>query len=303
MSSFISAFSQDKKFDIKLENGTIEDVFNIIEKQSDFNIFYKVGQIDVSKEISLNAKNVSISQLLDKVISEFDASYAIYGNMIVITPVKNKTTRLKPIITGTVISATDGQPLIGVNIVQEGSRNGTSTDINGRFTIDVDSVNVTFIFSSIGFVSQRVPLNGETNLNISMYTDIGRLDEVIVVGYGGQKKGDVTGSISSLTNRELADRGYISFDQMIQGKAAGVEVINNSGLPGAGVSIKIRGVGTLYNTDPLYVIDGLAFRGNGDDQSNPLAMINPNDIESIQILKDASTAAIYGTRASKRAWY
>lgn len=295
---FFSVFSQEKTFDIRINNGTVEDVFNSIEKQSDYNIFYKVGQIDVSREITLNAKNVTITQILDKVISQFQASYSIYGNMIVITPIKLSSKKEKQIITGTVLSASDSQPLVGVNIVQEGTGNGTATDLNGRFTLDVDSLNITLVFSYIGFLSQKLPLNGQNVMNVTLFSDIARLDEVIVVGYGGQKKGDVTGSITSLTSRELSDKGYISFDQMIQGKAAGVEVINNSGLPGAGVSIKIRGVGTLYNTDPLYVIDGLAFRGNGDDQSNPLAMINPNDIESIQILKDASTAAIYGTRAA-----
>jgi len=170
--------------------------------------------------------------------------------------------------------------------------------LHGRYTLDADSGKVTLLISSIGYVTQRIPLDNRTSLDVQLYVDIARLDEVIVVGYGSQKRGDVTGSVSSLSGWELSAKGYVSFDQMIQGKASGVEVINNSGLPGAGVSIKIRGAGTIYNTDPLYVIDGLTFRGNGDDQSNPLAMINPNDIESIQILKDASTAAIYGTRAA-----
>lgn len=294
----LKIFSQEKKFDIKINNGTVEDVFNQIEKQSNFNIFYKVGQIDVSREITFNARGVTIVQLLDKIIPQFNASYTIFGDMIVITPIKVNKSKEKHIITGTVSSASDGEPLIGVNIIQEGTGNGTTTDINGRFTLDVDSAQVTLVFSYIGYVTQKFAVNGQSTINLSMFDDIARLDEVIVVGYGEQKKGDITGSITSLGNRELIEKGYISFDQMLQGKAAGVEVINNSGLPGAGVSIKIRGVGTLYNTDPLYVIDGLAFRGNGDDQSNPLAMINPNDIESIQILKDASSAAIYGTRAA-----
>lgn len=298
LSPLCQIYSQEKKFDLKIINGTVEDVFNQIEKQSNYNIFYKVGQIDVSREITINAKGVTITQILDKVFAQFNASYAIYGDMIVITPIKIHKAKDKNIITGTIVSASDSQPLVGVNILQEGSGNGTTTDINGRFTLDTDSAQVTLVFSYVGYVTQKMPLNGQAALNISMFEDIARLDEVIVVGYGEQKKGDVTGSITSLAGRELSDKGYISFDQMLQGKAAGVEVINNSGLPGAGVSIKIRGVGTLYNTDPLYVIDGLAFRGNGDEQSNPLAMINPNDIESIQILKDASAAAIYGTRAA-----
>ncbi|HEX2394405.1 MAG TPA: TonB-dependent receptor [Bacteroidales bacterium] len=285
-------------FDINISNGTVEDVFNLIEEQSNYNIFYKVGQIDVAKEISLYAKSISITQVLDNLISQFDASYTIYGDMIVITPSKNLKKREKHIVTGTVVSASDGQPLIGVNVLQEGTRNGTTTDLHGRFTLDTDSSNATLLLSFVGYVTQRIPIEGKSVIDARLYVDIARLDEVIVVGYGGQKRGDVTGSVSSLSGWELSGKGYISFDQMIQGKAAGVEVINNSGLPGAGVSIKIRGAGTIYNTDPLYVIDGLTFRGNGDEQSNPLATINPNDIESIQILKDASTAAIYGTRAA-----
>ncbi|HJZ38788.1 MAG TPA: TonB-dependent receptor, partial [Bacteroidales bacterium] len=296
--SNFSVFSQERKFDIDVDHGTIADVFNFIEDQSDYNIFYKVGQIDVSREISLHATGVSITRILDLVISQFNASYVIHGDMIVITPLKPNKKPEKHIITGTVNAAADGQPLAGVNVVQEGSGTGTTTDMNGRYTIDTDSGNVTLVFSYVGFLTRRVPVNSLANIDLSLYVDVARLDEVIILGYGGQKKGDVTGSIISLSSRELSDKGYVSFDQMLQGKAAGVEVINNSGMPGAGVSIKIRGIGTLYNTDPLYVIDGLAFRGNGDDQSNPLAMINPNDVESIQILKDASTSAIYGTRAA-----
>jgi TonB-linked SusC/RagA family outer membrane protein len=287
-----------QNFDINIVSGTVEDVFNLIEQQSDYNIFYKVGQIDVAREISLYAKNVSITQVLDNVISQFNASYTIYGDMIVITPAKNGKKREKHIVTGTIISASDGQPLVGVNVLQEGSLNGTTTDLHGRYTLDADSGHVALLLSFVGYVTQRIQLESRTTVDAQLYVDIARLDEVIVIGYGGQKRGDVTGSVSSLSGWELAGKGYVSFDQMIQGKASGVEVINNSGLPGAGVSIKIRGTGTIYNTDPLYVIDGLTFRGNGDDQSNPLAMINPNDIESIQILKDASTAAIYGTRAA-----
>ncbi|MBN2814073.1 MAG: TonB-dependent receptor [Bacteroidales bacterium] len=289
--------AQEKTFNFKVENGTVEEVFEQIEKQSQYTIFYKVGQIDVSRKISIFAENITITQVLDNLIPQFNASYTIYGNMIVITPLRTKKTE-KHIITGTVKAASDGQPLVGVNILQEGTMHGTTTDLNGRFTLDTDSDKVVLVFSFIGYVTRRIPLDGQSHLDVNMYIDIARLDEVIVIGYGGQKRGDVTGSISSISGWELSNKGFISFDQMIQGKAAGVEVINNSGMPGAGVAIKIRGVGTLYNTDPLYVIDGMAFRGNGDEQSNPLAMINPNDIESVQILKDASTAAIYGTRAA-----
>ncbi len=292
----VCLFSQT--VNINVQNGTIEEVFDLIEQQTDYNIFYKVGQIDVAKEITLHAKNVDVTQVLDNIISHFDASYTIYGDMIVITPAKTSKKREKHIVTGIVVSASDEQPLVGVNILQEGSRNGTTTDLHGRYTLDADSGNVSLLISCVGYVTQRIPLEGKTSLDVRLFVDIARLDEVIVIGYGGQKRGDVTGSVSSLSGWELSGKGYVSFDQMIQGKAAGVEVINNSGLPGAGVSIKIRGAGTIYNTDPLYVIDGLTFRGNGDDQSNPLASINPNDIESIQILKDASTAAIYGTRAA-----
>lgn len=293
-----SVSAQEKRFSIKVTSGTIEDVFNQIEQQSNYTIFYKVGQIDVSSEITIEAKNITVAQLLEKVLINSNASYAIYGNMIVITPKTVKKAIERPVVTGTIVSATDNKPLSGVNIVQEGSGNGTISDINGRYTLDVDSTNVTLVYSFVGYLTRRIPFNGQSVIDLSMYMDIAMLDDVIVIGYGSQKKGDVTGAITSLSGKELSDKGYISFDQMIQGKAAGVEVINNSGLPGAGVSIKIRGVGTLYNTDPLYVIDGFPFRGNGDEQTNPLSMINPNDIESIEILKDASAAAIYGTRAA-----
>ena len=212
----------------------------------------------------------------------------------------------------------DGLTLPGVNILVAGSTNSVSTDMDGRYEIDVLST-ASLTFSFIGYQTQKIDVKGRTRINVTLVSDSQALNEVVVIGYQTLKKGDVNGSISSIKAEDLDDIPQVSVDQLLQGRAAGVVVTNNSGQPGSSVSVKIRGASSLGGSnEPLYIIDGVAISGDSNNQAtsgrpisaaysnanassvtvSPLSLINPNDIESIDILKDASATAIYGSRAA-----
>lgn len=191
---------------------------------------------------------------------------------------------------GTVKSATDGLPLIGVNVVEKGTSNGTITDINGSYTLTVPG-NSELVFTYIGFVNQEVKvISGKNTYDITLTEDSKALEEVVVIGYGVQKKSVVTAAISQVSGDELAKGSPTNFQNALKGKVSGVQIMSESGAPGAGSTVRIRGVGTINNSNPLYLVDGMPV----DDINN----INPSDIESVEVLKDAASAAIYGTRGA-----
>jgi len=217
------------------------------------------------------------------------------------------------VVTGTVKDKS-GQPIIGTNILKKGTAEGTTTDVQGKFALTAAD-NDVLVFSFIGYASQEIRVGTQTTINVSFEEDVATLSEVVVVGYGTQKKSDLTGAISSLAGDVLRESVTASVDQALLGRVSGVQVTQNSGQPGGAVSIRIRGTTSLtQSSEPLYVIDGIQVGGNasgisgfdwqggaGGQQaaaSNPLASINPNDIQSIEVLKDASATAIYGSRAA-----
>ena len=200
-------------------------------------------------------------------------------------------------VTGVVTSGTDGEALIGVSVqVKERPQAGTITDFEGRYSLQARS-NETIVFSYIGFESQEVKAS-KTVINVELKEDSEILDEVVVVGYGTMKRSDLTGSVVSVGEDEIKQSIVTSLDQALQSKAAGVSVTQNSGTPGGGISVSIRGINSLNGNEPLYVIDGVAISGNNDSNSSVLSSINPSDVVSMEILKDASATAIYGSRAS-----
>ena len=199
-------------------------------------------------------------------------------------------------VSGIVTSATDGEPLIGVSVQVKGTSTGTITDLNGKYTLNV-STGQTLVFSYIGFMEQQVVATKPV-INVVLKEDTKTLDEVVVVGYGTMKRSDLTGSVVSVTGDELKKSVVTSLDQALQGRAAGVSVTQNSGAPGGGISVSIRGINSLNGNEPLYVIDGVAISGNTDGNSSVLSSINPSDIVSMEILKDASATAIYGSRGA-----
>jgi TonB-linked SusC/RagA family outer membrane protein len=206
-----------------------------------------------------------------------------------------------------------GVSLPGVSITIKGTSQGVQSDVDGKYSISVPNDKKILVFTSIGMLSQEVTINGRTTLNIVLKTKSTNLNDVVVIGYGTQKRGDVNGAITSVTAKEIENIPQPSIDQMLQGKAAGVTITQNSGAPGAAVSVRVRGISGFTGSEPLYVIDGVAIDGGANNgrqltslaspseqetSQSPLAQLNPNDIASIDILKDASATAIYGNRGS-----
>ncbi len=214
-------------------------------------------------------------------------------------------------VSGRVTSAEAGEGLPGVNVLLKGTSSGTVTDIDGNYSISADSEGI-LVFSSIGYITQEIPVNNRSTINLQLETDVQSLSEVVVVGYGTQNKRDITGAISTVKAEELSNfKAAPSLDQALQGQATGVQVSSTSGVPGAPTRVLIRGTNSISSgTEPLWIIDGMILSGQGGGEQgglgrnsatvgqNPLASINPNDIESVEVLKDASATAIYGSRGA-----
>lgn len=211
-----------------------------------------------------------------------------------------------------VVTSAAGEPLIGVNVLIKGSTSGTVTDLDGRFNVDAENTDV-LVISYTGYLSQEITVGNRTSLEVLLEENVTQLDEVVVIGYGTQKKSDLTGAVSSISGDKLRGSITTNLDQALQGRIAGVQVTQNSGAPGGAASIRIRGANSITgSSEPLYVIDGIPFQGdgavvagfdwaggaNGQNRVNPLSTINPNDIVRIEVLKDASATAIYGARAA-----
>ncbi|GAB3649802.1 TonB-dependent receptor [Echinicola sediminis] len=193
-------------------------------------------------------------------------------------------------IKGTVTSSEDGQPLPIVNILEKGTSNGAVTDMDGTYTIKVSGPDAVLVFTSIGYMAKEVNVNNQTQINIALDEDVKSLDEVVVIGYGSQKKSDLTGAVGTVSSEEITKYTTSDATQAIQGRVPGVRVDANGGAPGSNSIVTIRGAGTLSESGPLYVIDGML--------TNSMDMLNPADIESVSVLKDASASAIYGSRAA-----
>jgi len=220
--------------------------------------------------------------------------------MLLFTGISNAQT-----VSGTV-SSDAGETLPGVSVVVKGTSAGTVTDVNGRYSLNVTTPNATLVFSYIGFTTQEIPLNNQTTLNVTLGTDVHALSEVVVVGYGTQRRQELTTAVTSVSSRAIERQPVAGFDQALQGQAPGIQITAPTGQPGAGINVRIRGNNSISLTNsPLYVIDGVQILptydqelGIGNQRPNPLNSLNPNDIESIDVLKDGAASAIYGLRAS-----
>ena len=205
-------------------------------------------------------------------------------------------------ISGRVTSAEDGTSLPGVNVIVKGTTTGTATDANGDYSISVGADDAVLVFSFIGLETQEVAVGTRSTVDVSMNLDVKQLSEVVVTGYQSQLKREITGSVSSVTSEEIENLPMQSFDRAIQGRAAGTQIAAASGQPGGALNIRIRGIGSINaSNDPLIIVDGVQMGSLGQTSqasSNPLNSINPNDIESVTILKDPSQSAIYGAQAA-----
>lgn len=298
---------------IHVKNQSIRQALKEIERLSNYKFFYNNDLSSLDKVISFSAKDENIDSVMSKLLAGSDITYKADDNNLIVLTLKAaspKQTSNDRKIKGSVVDES-GLPVIGANIVVEGTTNGTITDLDGNFSLQVPE-KAELRISYIGYLDQRVKVGNNNTLHIILKEDTQALDEVIVVGYGTMKKSDLTGSVSSIKVDELKEGIGTSVDQMLFGKSAGVSVIQNSGEPGAGFSINIRGASSINaGVEPLYVIDGVPIDNSRAVESgsivgfnsnrtprNPMSTINPADIESLEVLKDASATAIYGSRGA-----
>jgi TonB-linked SusC/RagA family outer membrane protein len=288
-------YSQDAKISLDMKNATIEKVLQTIEEKSDYYFLYNSRLIDVDRKVSVRVRNAPISAVLEKLFNSENVNYEVKGSQIILSPkemysqitaVVNALQQQKKTITGTIVDEA-GEPIIGANIVEVGTTNGTVTDVDGKFSLNVDN-NATIHISYIGYLDQEFAIGNQTTLNVVLSEDTELLEEVVVVGYGTQRKETLTGSIASISASDITTTKTENLINNIQGKVPGLLIRQQSGEPGTfNNAISIRGYG-----EPMIVIDGIVRNGTSD-----LAQLNSNDIESISVLKDAS-AAIYGLGAA-----
>ncbi len=284
------SYSQNTKLDLDMKDVPIQSVLNEIEEQSDFYFLYSSKMIDVTQKVDINTNNAQITNVLDELLAHTNIKYNIRDKQILLinaeaeNALKMQEKQLSGRITGI-----NNEPLPGVNIVVKGTTIGTLSDSNGNFTLTVPSDARTLTFSFIGMNTLDVEIGNQSYFTIVMEEAAVGLGEVVVVGYGVRLREELTGSVSTMSTDKLSLSTAPSAISRLKGQVSGVTV-TASNVPGGTATVRVRGLGTINDNDPLYIIDGVP--------SDPGNMINPNDIESISILKDASSAAIYGTRGS-----
>lgn len=287
------AYAQNQTFTFHLKNVSIKTVLQTIEKQSEFIFMYRSDLLDTSKKVSVDADKKSVSQILDQILEGTAVTYEINDRQIVLKKaeiINNQSSgpQQSKRIYG-VVKDEAGETVIGANVWVKGTTTGVVTDINGRYQITLNDPKAILVFSYLGMKTQEVAVGNKLEINIVLVPDAERLDEVVVVGYGVQKKVNLTGSVSVLTDESINNRPFTNSTQALQG-IQGLYVNQAGGQPGKdNATIRIRGVGTLNDNDPLVLVDGVP---------SSLSDVNPSNIANISVLKDAASAAIYGSRAA-----
>lgn len=278
------ANAQHTLINLRLNNVTVEEVINKIEDQSDYRFLYNKGMVDVTTKVSIAVQNENIKAVLDKVFQKSGITWLIKGKQIVLNKAEHPQGR---IITG-LVTDKHGEPVIGAAIMEKGTTKGTVTDMDGKFKLDAYP-DATLIISYLGYKTQEIAIENRTNINVLMEENAKLLDEIVVVGYGTQKKVNLTGAITQITAEEMKDRPVTKMSQALQGIVPNLNIVFGSGQPGTSGRLNIRGTTSINGGSPLVLIDGVP--GNID-------RINVNDVESISVLKDASASAVYGARAA-----
>lgn len=284
-----NGFSQTK-ITLTLQSSNLKDALKQIEKKSQFRFLYNQETLKKAGKVSLQLTNASLAETMIKLLDGTGISYQLLGNDLVVLNTQTASGKPTPPpvkVTGRIVGA-DGAPVAGASVVVKGSKNGTAADADGRFTLTVAD-DAVLVVSAIGYVTQEVAVGGRSELNLTLQAVANNLNEVVVIGYGTASKRDLTGSIVKVDGKEIADKPNVNPVSSLQGKVAGLSVVA-SGTPGAEPDIRIRGTVSIGAVKPLYVVDGI-FNDNID-------YINPNDIESIEVLKDPSSLAIFGVRGA-----
>ncbi len=304
----------DTKISLDLQKGSLREALVQIEQKADVKFLFHSQLVPINDKVTLVAKEERLAVVLDRLLTIRKISFEADGNQIILTKASKQnagsSSALMPaqsaynniLISGQILDDAN-QPLPGVNILVKGTTIGTTSDAEGRYSLNIPDGNAILAISFIGYMTQEIAVGNRTEINVVLQDDITTLGEVMVVGYGIQKKSDVISSISSVDGKDLNLQSMPNFEAGLQGLASGVSVQSQSGAPGAPVRILIRGTNSIsLTTEPLYIIDGMPITmgntGVGSSNQSPMSLINQNDIESIQILKDAAATSIYGSRGS-----
>ncbi len=292
-----SVYTQNAKVTINKRNASMKEVLNEIEAQTDYLFIYN-NEVNTDKKVSVRAKSESVADVLNDLLKETDIRYTMEGNHIILfveteeesaKDEKVLVVQQQRIVTGKVTDQ-NGEPLPGATVMVKGTTQGTITDADGNYSLSNVPDNATLVFSFVGMETREINVGNRTRIDVTMQEEVVALEEVVAVGYGTMRKSDLTGGISTVIGSNIAKKNTTNISQALQGAASGVMVTRGSGSPGESATIRIRGITTIGNSNPLVIVDGVP--GGGVDQ------VDPNDIESISILKDAASASIYGSRAA-----
>ena len=290
----VDSYSQTTRLSLSMQNSSIKTIIEEIEQQSEFFFIYDAAVVNVEKQVSVSFENETIEGILNDVFDNTNIVYKVNDRQIALTAkTATKADQEDRTITGTVKDS-GGEPLPGVTVIVEGTTIGTVTGFDGKFSLKVPVNTKSVQVSFVGMRAQVLAIDDRTDYSVTMEEESIGLDEVVAIGYGVQKKSVVTGAISGTNAEELENKPVYKVEQALQGRTSGLTVMASSGEPGATSTMRIRGTTSINNSDPLYVIDGVPIEVSNSN----IDFINPSDIESIEVLKDAASAAIYGARAA-----
>ncbi|MFD0990064.1 TonB-dependent receptor [Mariniflexile jejuense] len=298
-----TSYSQKAKISLNLNNVSVGQLIDEIESTTEFRFVYKIKDVNLNRNISISVEKESINTILTQIFQDTNTAYNIVDRQIFLLKkeesnikkqvLENSTEKENTVqtwaVNGTILDSFE-QPLPGANIIEKGTKNGTQSNFDGNFSINVSNKNAVLVISYVGFLTQEVQISGKNKLNIILKEDTATLEEVVLVGYGTQKKALVTGASVQVSGENLEKMSAVNALQALQGQSPGVQITSTSGQPGESLKVVIRGVGSTSGSSPIYVVDGII---TGD-----ISYLNNSDIESISILKDAASAAIYGSQAS-----
>lgn len=287
-----SVYSQSTKLSINVKKGTFVDVLKQIESQSEYYFYYNNDEVKTLKDVTISVNKKNIQEVLEELLNGTNLEYKIIDRYIALKK-RNEggaeaVVQQQKSISGKVVDSA-GSPLPGVTVVVKGTTNGTITDFDGAYTISRIPEKATLVFSFVGMKSVEVEVGSQKSINVTLVEETIGIEEVVAIGYGTVKKSDLAGAISQVKSADMENRTIVRAEQALQGKTAGVQVIQTSGAPGANPTIRVRGFSSNSSSDPLYVVDGL--------RTSNISSIDPNNIESMEVLKDAASAAIYGAQA------
>jgi len=300
---YATGYSQEAKLSFVLKDVKLSQVFTIIQQQTDYQFLYNDEDVQRAPLVSIAVRQATVPEILRTCFKDYPLSYRIVNKTVVVLPgLVQHTGFAVPVpvvvqqqfqftVTGSVKDQ-QGNPLVGVSVGLKGSQTGTVTDASGRYSLTLEDGSGTLVFSYVGYSTLEAPVNGRSEINVTLEPSVSALEQVVVVGYGTEKKENMVGAAGVASGKDFGDIASSSTTQLLQGKISGVQVVNNSGDPGSGVNIVIRGTGSFTDVSPLYVIDGI----QSDQQT--FNSLSPFDIQKITVLKDASSVAIYGAQGA-----